>query len=159
MKNISFAFCSAAVLGGLLLAQIPPSPPTPAQMAAHQVSFLTETLSLTSDQQKQVTTILTNASTNESSVRTGMSAAHKALETAVEANDAAGISAAATKIGEFTTQQVQAQANAHAAIYALLTPEQQTKFKNFSSHGPGGFGGRRGGPMGGPGMSPPPPEQ
>ena len=154
MKRLSFGLCSMALTSGLMFAQSQssaPTPPTPAQIFAHQVSRFTEVLSLTTDQQKQITAILTTAATNEASLRTSTDAAHKALQTAIVANDSAGIAAAATKIGELTTQQVQAKATADAAIYALLTPDQQSKFAAFLSHGPHGFG-----PHGrGPGMPPP----
>src|SRR5579884_768721 len=132
MKTRLAGICSLALTCGLMLAQAqssPPTPPSPAQMAAHEVSFLTQLLSLTTDQQKQVTTILTAATSSESSLHSGLQAAHAALETAVQANDSAGIATAATKIGELTAQQVQAKATADAAIYTLLTPDQQTKFK------------------------------
>jgi Spy/CpxP family protein refolding chaperone len=76
----------------------------------------------------------------------------------VKNNDSAGIAAAAVTIGELTTQQVQAKATADAALYAILTPDQQTKFSTIEKHGPRGFGPHGGGPGGG--MPPgPPPEQ
>jgi Spy/CpxP family protein refolding chaperone len=158
MRTRIIGLCSIALTCGLMLAQAQGSPPTPlspAQMAAHEVSFLTQLLSLTSDQQKQVTAILTTAASSGASFHSSMAAAHTALQTAIQTNDPAAIGTASAKIGELTAQQVQAKATADAAIYALLTPDQQTKFKAISSHGPGGFGGH-GGPMGGPGMPPPP---
>lgn len=82
-----------------------------------------------------------------------MMTARTALQTAVEANDAAGIASAATQIGTLTTQEVQTRATADAAFYALLTStDQQAKFRQVE--GPArGFGppaGNRG---------PPPPDQ
>ena len=95
MKRLSISLCSLALTSGLLFSQASaPSPPSPAQMAAHQTSMFTEALSLTSDQQKQVGAILTTAANAQVSLRTSMDAAHKTLQTAVEANDSAGIAAA-----------------------------------------------------------------
>lgn len=160
MKQRFIGLCSVALSCGLMIAQgqtSAPTPPTPAQMAAHQVSFLTQMLSLSSEQQKQVTTILTTAAIGEATLHSSMAAAHNALQAAIKVNDTAAISTAATKIGELTGQQIQAKATADAAIYAILTTDQQTKFTALTSHGPGGFGhgGPMGGPMGGPGMPPP----
>jgi Spy/CpxP family protein refolding chaperone len=151
MKRPSIGLCSLVLGCGLAFAQSPPAPPTPAQHAAHEVSMLTQMLSLTADQQKQVTSILTTAASTESNLRTSMDAAHKALQTAIQSNDSAAIATAAEQIGDLTRQQVQAKATADAAIYALLTPDQQSKFKIFASHGPhgrGGFGPPPGGPPG-----------
>jgi Spy/CpxP family protein refolding chaperone len=155
MKKQILRSCSLVLLSGLAFAQTQhsmPTPPTPAQIAARELSHLTDALSLTSAQQSEAATILTAEAGAQAAQRTGMDTARKALETAIEANDSAGIGAAAVQIGELTTQQVQSHATAQAALYAILTPEQQTKLKSLFSRGPGGFGH---GP-GGPGMPPPP---
>jgi Spy/CpxP family protein refolding chaperone len=154
MKKMRFALSIAALTWGLAAAQTtaaPPARPSPADIAAHQTAFLAGELSLTADQQKQVSTILANAAAAQSAVRSNLETAHKAIETGVENNDTAAIATAASKIGELTAQQVQAKATADAAIYALLTPEQQAKWKAVATHGPRGFG------RGAPGMPPPPP--
>jgi Spy/CpxP family protein refolding chaperone len=87
-----------------------------------------------------------------------MRTAHEALKTAVEANDTATITAQAAQIGELTAQEVSARATAEAAFYAILTGDQQTKFKQLRG-GPGGFGGHGPGGHGpgGPGGPPPAP--
>jgi len=75
-----------------------------------------------------------------------MKAARTALKTAVEANDTAGIPAQASQIGSLTTQEVQAEATANAGFYAILTPDQQTKYNQLGTGlagGPGRFRGRR----------------
>lgn len=146
---------------GLLLAasslsgQTAATPPTPAQHIANQVSRLTTLLTLNSSQQTQATAIWTQEETALSGVRDSMRTAHEALKTAVEANDTATIAAQATQIGELTTQEVSARATAEAAFYALLSADQQKKFKQlrggprgFGGHGPGGRG--PGGPSGPP---------
>lgn len=139
----------------VLFGQTPGTSPTPAQRIAHQVSRLTTLLSLTSAQQTQATAIWTQEQTALSGVRDSMRAAHTALETAVEANDTASIAAQAAQIGELTGQEVSARATAEAAFYAILTADQQTKFKQLPG-GPGGFGGHGPGRApGGPGGPPP----
>jgi Spy/CpxP family protein refolding chaperone len=75
-----------------------------------------------------------------------MQAARTALQTAIESNDTAGINAQAAQIGTLTTQEVEAQATARAAFYAILTADQQTKYKQLMAAGPGGLRG-----FGGPG--------
>lgn len=140
---------TASILSG----QTAGTPPNPAQRIAHQVSRLTTLLTLNSAQQTQATAIWTQEETALSGVRDSMRTAHAALKTAVEANDTATIAAQATQIGELTTQEVSARATAEAAFYALLTADQQTKFKQLRG-GPGGRG--HGGP-GGPPPTPPMP--
>jgi Spy/CpxP family protein refolding chaperone len=132
----------------IVLAQVPePGEPfDPATRVQHHVQHLTKTLSLTSEQQQQATTIFTNAANGESSIHDSMKAAHQSLETAIKNNDQNGITQAATTIGNLTTQLVAAQAKAHAAFYQILTPDQQSKLNQFAAEGPRhghgfGFGG------------------
>jgi Spy/CpxP family protein refolding chaperone len=86
-------------------------------------------------------------------LRTSMQSARSALETAITSNDSTAIAAQASQIGSLTAQQVLAQATAAAAFYAILTPDQETKFTELKDLGlglPGGPG--FGGPsFGGPG--------
>lgn len=157
-RRTSIAMCTTAVFCGLTFAQppAPPAPPTPAQMVAHEVQRLSDVLSLNSDQQTKATSIFTTAESSLSSVRAGMKSAHSALITAIEANDTNGISTAATQIGNLTAQEIQAHAEAQAAFYAILTPEQQTKYKEMLPMGPHGFGPRG---LGAPPPPPPPPAE
>lgn len=118
-----------------------------ARMLQHRVSYLTSALSLNSAQQTQVTTILTNAETTESTIQNNMRAARATLKTAVQSNDAAAMEQASNSIGTLTAQSTLAHAKADAAIYLLLTPDQQSKMSQLEPEG------RRGGP-GGPGGGP-----
>lgn len=129
----------------------PPGPPDPATMAQHRVHFLTSQLSLTAQQQQQALTIFTNAATSQSSMHENMKAAHDSLNTAVKNNDANGITQAANTIGSLTAQATVAEAKADAALYAILTPDQQTKMSQMEAHGPGMH-------MRGPGPGPMPPD-
>jgi Spy/CpxP family protein refolding chaperone len=139
------AFCAS-----FLLAQGPGTPPTPADMVAHQVERLTTLLTLTAAQQAQATTIFTAEVTAASTVQTSLKTAHTALNAAVLKNDTATINAQATQIGTLTTQLTAAHANAQAAFYLILTPDQQTKYATVLSRGNGrGFGGPGPGRFGG----------
>ncbi len=149
-----------AVSAGFLLSQTttntPPSPPTPAQMTAHQVARLTTLLSLNTEQQTQATAIFTTEQTAMSNLLPSMQAAHKALQAAVKTQDASAITALSAQIGTLTTQEVQARATAQAAFYAILSTDQQTKYDQLPPGG--GFGGRGGpGGPGGPGAGGPHP--
>jgi Spy/CpxP family protein refolding chaperone len=127
-----------------LFAQGPGTPP--ADRAANRVARLTTLLTLTTDQQTQATAIFTKEQAAESSALTAMQAARKALRSAVQTNDAAGIATSASQIGALTTQLVGDQARADAAFYTILTADQQAKYNELQSAGPGGPGG-----FGGPG--------
>jgi Spy/CpxP family protein refolding chaperone len=125
------------------------TPPTPAQQAARMVGRLTTLLTLTTAQQTQATTIYTSEVTALATINTSMQAARTALQTAVKSNDQGGITTQAIQIGNLTTQQLEAQAKAEAAFYAILTADQQTQYSQLHSGGPGGFGGRGRGGFGG----------
>jgi Spy/CpxP family protein refolding chaperone len=129
--------------------------PTPAQTIVNRIARLTTLLTLTTAQQTEATTIFTNEQTALSGIPTSMQTARTALQTAIEKNDVTGITTQATQIGSLTTQQLEIQAKADAAFYAILTADQQTKYNQLQGSGlggpgggPGGFGGF--GPGGGP---------
>ena len=130
------------------------TPPSPADLVARRVNSLTTLLTLTSSQQQQATTIFTNAITAESAVLTNLRTARQGLLTAVQNNDTNSISQIATTIGNLTAQLTSLQANAEAAFYQTLTADQQAKFNELESHGPGMFPGLGPGPGAGPGPRP-----
>ena len=142
MKRLVTLFAFTALSTPFLFAQS--QSVTPAEMIANRIARLTTLLTLTMDQQTQATAIFTKEQAAESTVLTSMQAARKALQTAIEKNDAAGITTLATQIGALTTQQVEDQARADAAFYAILTADQQAKYNELQQagpRGPGGFGG------------------
>ena len=117
------------------------TPPTPQQMAQRHVEHMTDALSLTPDQAEKATAIMTNQATQTQGLHQQMKAAHEALETAVKANNAAAIQQQSLIIGNLTAQEVHSQSLAHAAIYQILTPEQQQKAQQMlRDHGPMGPG-------------------
>jgi Spy/CpxP family protein refolding chaperone len=112
-----------------------------AHMVQHRVSYLTTVLSLTSAQQTSVTNILTSAAANQSAFHTSMKTAHTNLTNAIHSNDAAAMEQAANSIGTLTAQETLAHAKTEAAIYQVLTADQQTKMAQLDSEGHrGGFG-------------------
>jgi Spy/CpxP family protein refolding chaperone len=143
MKQTLIALTVSAALA---LAQTPPSAD---QIAAQRVARLTTLLTLTSGQQYSATTIFTSEATALSTLRTADETVRTLLETSVASNDAAGIASAANQMGALSAREVQARASADAAFYALLTVDQQAKYKELqASQGPGGFGGPGPGPAG-----------
>jgi Spy/CpxP family protein refolding chaperone len=140
--SLATVFASALMFAQTTTGTPTHTPPTPAQVAAHRVQFLTTLLSLTSDQQAQATTIFTTAATANATTRTSLKAAHTALKTAIQNNDTAGINQAASQIGNLEGQSTLAQATADAAFYAILTADQKTKFSSLGADGHfgGGFG-------------------
>ena len=114
------------------------APPTPQDFVQRRVDGLTRLLTLTTAQQEQVKTILTNAASAKSAIADTAKTARQALEDAVKKNDIGGIDQAAATIGSVTAQTTSLDAKADAAVYQLLTPDQQSKFGQFP--GPGGFG-------------------
>jgi hypothetical protein len=81
------------------------------------------------------------AETAEDTIRTNLTTAHTVLTTAVEANNAAGITAAANQIGTLTASEVQTESTAEAACYATLTAGQQTTYKELLAAELDGTGG------------------
>jgi periplasmic protein CpxP/Spy len=115
------------------------------RMIQHRLAYMTTVLSLTAAQQTQVKNVLTAAVANGGTTHGSMKTAHDSLKTAIHANDAAGMEQAATTIGNLMAQEELARAKTEAAIYQLLTPEQQTKMAALESER------HRGGPGRGPG--------
>jgi Spy/CpxP family protein refolding chaperone len=109
-------------------------------------------LSLSATQQQQATTILTNAATSEQSLHEQMRAAHENLKAAVQKNDTASIDQIAASIGNLTSQSIAIHAKADAALYTLLNPDQQAKFDQLETRGPGHRHGGPGGPPPGGGI-------
>lgn len=160
-NRILKALVLATLMASIVFSQTaptPPSPPTTAQIVANMVDHFTKLLDLTSSQQALATTIFTNQQTALQALQTPIQTAQTTLQTAVTSNSSAGLSAAATQLGNLTAQQVLAQATGDAAFYAILTADQQTKLTELNKPGQGGpgQGPANGGPAG-PGGPPPKP--
>jgi Spy/CpxP family protein refolding chaperone len=82
-----------------------------------------------------VTNILTNGQANRSTAHTSMKTAHTNLQNAIRSNDAAAMEQAANSIGALAAQEALAHAKTEAAIYQVLTPDQQTKMAQLEAEG------------------------
>jgi Spy/CpxP family protein refolding chaperone len=138
---IAVLACAVAVTA---LAQTQHRPPSPADIAAHQVKRMTTLLSLTSAQQQQATTIYTNATTAEQAIRQNEKATRDSLRTAVKNNDAATIDQVSSSIAQSTAQLTSIRAKADAAFYQILTADQQAKLTELESEHMDGFRGQGG---------------
>jgi hypothetical protein len=95
--------------------------------ATKYLTSLTAVLALTPTQQQQATTIFTAAVAAHTTIRTNMKAARRNLTKAIINNDSNGIGQASMAMGGLTAQLTAAGANANAAFFQILTPEQQSK--------------------------------
>ncbi len=109
------------------------NPPTVATIVAHEVTFLTTFLTLTTSQATQATTIFTTALTSIDTIQTQITTAQTALAAAVKTDTTATINTQAAAIGTLQGQIVALNANADAAFYALLTTDQKTKLDTLGN--------------------------
>ena len=86
--------------------------------------------------------------TGNQSVTGGMREANQAITAAIKTNDTAAMSQAANTIGTLTAQMQVTNAKAEAAVYALLTPDQQSKYQPGGMRGMGMGMGHEGHMMG-----------
>jgi Spy/CpxP family protein refolding chaperone len=133
-KKARTIIIGALALAGLAVYAQQHQPPDPEQMIQRRITFLTEQLGLSSQQQQQATTIFTNAMTGEGSSGGQMKAAHESLQAAITKNDSAGIDQAANSIANLMAQSISAHAKAEAAFYQTLTPDQQAKYATILQH-------------------------
>jgi Spy/CpxP family protein refolding chaperone len=105
--------------------------PKSATKQSKYLTFLTAYLSLTSSQSSQIAGIMSQAAATEQSIHQGLKTARQNLALAVKYNDTANISQAATAMGSLAAQRATAGANANAALYQVLTAEQQTMLNQF----------------------------
>jgi hypothetical protein len=105
-------------------------PKSPAKQTRY-LNSLAALLSLSTGQQLQAAAIFTNASSARASIKSGLKAARKALKAAVKSGDTGGISQASNALGVLTGQRIASGAAANAAMFQLLTPDQQTKLSLY----------------------------
>ena len=120
--------------------------------AARHTQMLTRMLNLTSDQQTKVQALLTTEETSSATLRTQLKTLRTSLLTAIKTDDLGGINSITQQMSAPEQQEAALRATTAAGIYALLSPDQQTKVNNGVEM-LAGMGGGRGGPGGfGPGM-------
>lgn len=132
---MKFALALTVALASITPLMEAQTAPTAAQLAQAQLQRYTIGLGLSSTQQEEALTIFTTEETTEISVRTAEQTANASLLTAVEANDTSAIATLSATLGGLHGQEIQATAIADAALYAILSTEQQAKFAQFLEHG------------------------
>jgi Spy/CpxP family protein refolding chaperone len=105
--------------------------PKSATKQSKYLTFLTAYLSLTTTQSSQVASIMAQAAASEETIHQNVKTARENLALAVKYNDGAAISQAASAIGNLAGQRHTNGANANAALYQVLTAEQQTMLNQF----------------------------
>lgn len=88
---------------------------------------LSALLSLTPAQQQQATAIFTDAVSTQASIRSSLKSVRSTLSAAVMINDASGISQASASLAALMGQKYSNGALANAAVFQMLTPDQQSK--------------------------------
>jgi hypothetical protein len=151
MQNGFTTACLAAALWTASgFAQGPGAPPDSQTMIKMRVERLAAELSLTDAQKTSATTIYTNASSASQSIQTHLQSNRQSLSDAIKRNDTAAIDQLSITSGTLSGQVTAIDSKAEAAIYALLTADQKTKYDAVPRRGPGGPRGRMGGPGGPP---------
>lgn len=141
--KVSLALLAVLGAASMVQAQNPHTPPSPAQMAQHEVQRYTTLLSLTPPQVEEATTLFTTEATARLNDRQTERSAHQALQTAIKGDDKAAIQTAAATLGQLSGESIAAHALAQAQFYALLNGDQKTKFSELEKEhffGGGGHG-------------------
>jgi hypothetical protein len=107
--------------------------PQSAAKQAKYISFLTAFLSLSPGQQAEAVSIFAAASTSAVELKPTAKANKRSLGTSAGANDSVGIGQAALAIGKVAAQRHTIGAKANAALYQILTADQQEKLTKFRS--------------------------
>lgn len=147
---------SSAVLAALFAQATFGQAATATDPAARHAQMLSQMLTLTAAQQTQVQAILATEENAVKANQTQLQTLRTNLITAIKSNDTGGINSITMQISPLRQQDDAARAIAAAQIYAVLTPDQQTKVNNGvemlagmgGGRGPGGPGPmmHRGGP-------------
>jgi Spy/CpxP family protein refolding chaperone len=125
------------------------TPPDPATMIQHRVDRLGTVLGLSDAQKASAVKIFTDAQTATTAATANNQTNRDALAAAVRKNDVVAIDQIAATLGATSGKVMAIQGKADAAFYALLTPDQQTKYDSMPHGGPGmGPGGMMMGPGG-----------
>jgi hypothetical protein len=107
--------------------------PKNARKQAKYISFLTTVLSLAPNQQADAASIFASASTSDAALKKQIKVIRQSLGESVRANDSAGMSKTAVAIGNLVSQRHVIGANANAAVFQLLTADQQAKLNQIRS--------------------------
>ncbi len=97
------------------------------------LNSVTAALTLAPDQQQQAAAIFNDALSVRTTLRTSLKTARQNLTAAVKNSDAAAIEQAAAAIGTLRARLTSAGANAHAALFRILSSDQQARLTQFQS--------------------------
>ena len=145
-------FCVPLIMAAALVAQPPAGGRhggAPADFSQHLENMLTKFLALNATQQNQVHTILADAQVQSKGSADQMKTLRANLRDAIKSNNTAQIDALTLQISQLQQPLDASRSKAAAQIYAVLTPDQQTKLGDgLGMLMGGGFGPgmRRGGP-------------
>jgi hypothetical protein len=135
MKKYLPITLASILLASSLLGQTPgpvqdPLPVFPPTSATEQiVNQLTILLSLDPVQKAGVSIYVTAEQKALTGMNTRMTSATASLTAAVESNDTVALTNAASQIGSLASQEALTQGTAESQIFALLTSDQQLKYK------------------------------
>ena len=111
-------------------------PPTARQVmeqVTHDVLAILQDHNLSADQKTQAKAIFQAAKQAGAPIRTQLQANRQAMVAAIKAGDAAQIQSLATAGGALQGQLMANRASAMAKLYAMLTPDQQTKLDQMQA--------------------------
>lgn len=116
----------------------PPPPPPPGAGLPGPDARLLDRLGLTTEQSRQVESILEQARADSEPYHDELRASRDAMRAAVEADvfDEAAVRTIAASRADATIEITMIDARARAAICRLLTPEQRTLLRKFESQPP-----------------------
>jgi Spy/CpxP family protein refolding chaperone len=133
-----FQFAAVTALAaGMALAQAPaagmqPGPQkTPFRHPVMGHEQMTQALNLTVAQKEQTKTIFGEAKQKAEAIRQEMRQNREALYAAVKANNTAQIQQLSSRLGELQGKVMAIRSEANAKFYAILTPEQRTKWEEM----------------------------
>jgi hypothetical protein len=106
------------------------TPPTPAEIVAREVQFLTRFLGLDTGQQAAATTALTDAQAQLALNAPTLKTDRAQLVDAIKSNNLGVIDTLTSTIANLQGQNDAIRAKAAAAIYATLSADQKTKLGN-----------------------------
>ena len=138
--KIPLTFLTILLAGALYAQQPAPSggnPPTttrqqsPAGRSGYAARHLTRALNLTPDQQTKVKAIFADARQRREALAPKMREEHAALKTAVQKGDDREIDRILHQNAQLNADVRALHVKAMAKVYALLTPDQKTKFDHL----------------------------
>ena len=129
-RNLIGLAMVAALAAGAVLAQTGQGK---LALGANLRQRVIKNLNLTDAQKAQAKTIFQDAKAAAALVRPQLQASRQAMATAIKAGDANSISALAAEMGKSQVQLTVIRSTAMAKLYAILTPDQQTKLDQMQT--------------------------